>query len=57
MNSNSSSFWHDINAFFPDIVSAITSLSKKSYFSITNLKNDITWWSQSAMDFFGIKEN
>lgn len=57
MNSNADTFWQDINAFFPDIVSAITSLSKKSYFSITNLRNDLTWWSKSAMDFFGLKEN
>ena len=57
MNSNSESFWQDINAFFPDIVAAITSLSKKSYISITNLKNDLTWWSQRAMDFFGLEEN
>lgn len=57
MNSNADSFWRDMSAFFPDIVAAVTSLSKKSYFSITNLRNDITWWSQRAMDFFELKEN
>ena len=54
---NERTFWEDINIQFPDIVSAVTSLSKKSYLSITNLKTDITWWSPSAMDFFGMEEN
>lgn len=57
MNSIADSFWQDMSAFFPDIVAAVTSLSKKSYFSITNLKNDVTWWSQRAMDFFDLEEN
>ena len=57
MNSIADSFWRDMSAFFPDIVAAVTSLSKKSYFSITNLKNDVTWWSQRAMDFFDLEEN
>ncbi len=56
-NTNSDSFWKDISGFFPEIVTAITSLSKKSYISITNLRNDLTWWSQGAMDFLGLKEN
>ncbi len=54
---NERTFWEDINIQFPDIVSAVTSLSKKSYLSITNLKTDITWWSPSAMDFLGMEEN
>lgn len=57
MNANCVSFWKDISGFFPDIVTAITSLSTKSYFSVTNLRNDLTWWSQGAMDFLGLKEN
>ncbi len=56
-NLNERAFWKDINIQFPDIVNAVTSLSKKSYLSITNLKTDITWWSPSAMDFFGMEEN
>lgn len=39
MNSIADSFWRDMDAFFPDIIAAVTSLSKKSYFSITNLAN------------------
>ena len=42
---------------FPDIVKAITSLSNKSYISITNLRNGVTWWSEKAMEYFGLTEN
>lgn len=50
-------FWKDMTSSFPDIIKAITSLSKKSYISITNLNTDITWWSQRAMDYFNLDEN
>ena len=39
------------------MIKAIASLSKKSYLSITNLRTGITWWSEQAMDYFGMKEN
>ena len=57
MNSDDNSFWSEIIELFPDIVSTITALSKKSYVSITNLNTGITWWSPLAVDFFGLKEN
>lgn len=50
-------FWKDMDPSFPDIIKAITSLSKKSYISITNLRTDITWWSGRAVDYFHLKEN
>ena len=50
-------FWAEVDIRFPDIVKAITSLSKKSYISITNLRNGVTWWSEKAMDYFGMTEN
>ena len=50
-------FWKDMDSSFPDIIKAITSLSKKSYISITNLRTDITWWSGRAVDYFHLKEN
>lgn len=50
-------FWEEIDRLFPDMIKAITSLSKKSYLSITNLRTGITWWSERAMDYFGMKEN
>ena len=28
---------------------------QKSYLSITNLRTGITWWSERAMDYFGMK--
>ena len=46
-----------MDILFPDIVKAITSLSKKSYISITNLRTGVTWWSERAMDYFGMAEN
>ena len=50
-------FWEEVDILFPDIVKAITSLAKKSYISITNLRNGVTWWSEKAMEYFGIQEN
>lgn len=50
-------FWSEADIRFPDIVKAITSLSKKSYISITNLRTGITWWSEKAMDYFGMTQN
>ena len=50
-------FWEEVDILFPDIVKAITSLSRKSYISITNLRNGVTWWSEKAMDYFGMEEN
>lgn len=57
MNNNENAFWSEMNIYFPDIVKAITSLSKKSYISITNLNTGITWWSERAMDYFGLEDN
>ena len=50
-------FWSEVDIRFPDIVKAITSLSQKSYISITNLRTGITWWSEKAMDYFGMTQN
>lgn len=50
-------FWEEIDRLFPDMIKAIASLSKKSYLSITYLRTGITWWSERAMDYFGMKEN
>ena len=57
MNNNENAFWSEMNIYFPDIVKAITSLSKKSYISITNLNTGITWWSERAVDYFGLEDN
>ena len=48
-------FWEEVDILFPDIVKAITSLAKKSYISITNLRNGVTWWSEKAMEYFGMR--
>lgn len=50
-------FWEEMDILFPDIVKAITSLAKKSYISITNLRNGVTWWSEKTMEYFGMQEN
>lgn len=57
MNTKENEFWSGMDAQFPEIVKAITSLSTKSYISITNLKTGITWWSQRAMDYFQLEAN
>ena len=49
--------WEEMDILFPDIVKAITSLAKKSYISITNLRNGVTWWSEKTMEYFGMQEN
>ena len=57
MNTKENEFWSGMDAQFPEIVKAMTSLSTKSYISITNLKTGITWWSQHAMDYFQLEAN
>ena len=57
MTTNKNKFWEDMNGMFPDIIKAITSLSHKSYISITNIKTGVTWWSQRAMDYFQLADN
>ncbi len=57
MTTNENKFWEDMNGMFPDIIKAITSLSHKSYISITNIKTGVTWWSQRAMDYFQLADN
>ena len=57
MTTNENEFWENMNGMFPDIIKVIASLSHKSYISITNLKTDVTWWSQRAMDYFQLADN
>ena len=57
MTTNENEFWKNMNGMFPDIIKVITSLSHKSYISITNLKTGVTWWSQRAMDYFQLADN
>ena len=57
MTTNKNKFWEDMNGMFPDIIKASTSLSHKSYISITNIKTGVTWWSQRAMDYFQLADN
>ena len=42
---------------FPELVKQMASLAKKSYYSITNLKSGITWWSESTLEYFGLEQN
>ena len=57
MTNIENEFWEGMNGMFPDIIKAITSLSSKSYVSITNLKTGVTWWSQRARDYFHLDDN
>ncbi len=57
MDENEKSFWAEIDIYFSDVIKQMAALATKTYFSITNLKTGITWWSQSAMDYFGLDEN
>ena len=56
-NNTQSAFWSDIKDLLPETIMAITSLSQKSYLSVTNLHTKITWWSQRAIDYYGMDEN
>ena len=56
-NQNEQIFWEDIDRLFPDMISAISSLSRKSYLSITNPRTDVTWWFERAIEYFGLGEN
>jgi predicted signal transduction protein with EAL and GGDEF domain len=57
MESDEKKFWDDCDGVFPEIIKIITAQSTKSYTSITNLKTNITWWSQRALDYFNIDDN
>lgn len=56
-NEHEIKFWKEMRHLYPEIVKAITSLSKKSYLSITNVRTGVTWWSKRAMDYFQMDEN
>lgn len=57
MDENEKKFWSDMDGIFPELVKQMTSLAKKSYYSITNLKSGITWWSESTLEYFGLEQN
>lgn len=46
-----------MDGIFPELVKQMASLAKKSYYSITNLKSGITWWSESTLEYFGLEQN
>lgn len=54
MDENEKKFWSDMDGIFPELVKQMASLAKKSYYSITNLKIGITWWSESTLEYFGL---
>lgn len=57
MDENEKKFWSDMDGIFPELVKQMASLAKKSYYSITNLKSGITWWSKSTLEYFGLEQN
>lgn len=57
MEENEKKFWSDMDGIFPELVKQMASLAKKSYYSITNLKSGITWWSESTLEYFGLEQN
>lgn len=57
MDEKEKDFWSDLDIYFPELIKQMASLATKSYFSITNLRTGVTWWSQSAMEYFGLEEN
>lgn len=50
-------FWNELKDYYPEVIRLISDMSRKSYVSVTNLQNNITWWSQPAVDFFGVEKN
>ena len=57
MDENEKEFWSGLDSYLPELIVQMSSLAVKSYYSITNLKNGITWWSQKAMEYFGLESN
>lgn len=57
MDENEKKFWSDMDGIIPELVKQMASLAKKSYYSITNLKSGITWWSESTLEYFGLEQN
>ncbi len=57
MNEHSSKFWNRVGEYYPEIIKTISELSPRSYISLTDMETMETWWSQRALDFFGVEEN
>ncbi len=47
-------FWKDIGQKTPELIDSIFRLSRRSCISITRLDNKVTWWSEKAVELFGL---
>lgn len=50
-------FWNEIQNYYPELIQIITDMSEKTYVSVTDVSTRQTWWSEKAMEFFGLTEN
>lgn len=50
-------FWGKLRDSAVDILNIISTLSKKSFFAVTLLEENRTWWSDRAVEFFGMPSN
>lgn len=49
-------FWKDIGNYMNQILDTLSSMSKKMYISIMNLRTGYTWWSEKAAEYFGLPQ-
>lgn len=47
-------FWSDIGKKTPELIDSIFRLSRRSCIAITRLDNSVTWWSEKAVELFGL---
>ena len=50
-------FWKKLDGYTSQIISRISGLSMRSFIGITNLETKKTWWSDRAVEFFGLSGN
>ena len=49
-------FWYDIGESIPEVVDKIFEMSMRSCVAVTRLDNNVTWWSQKAVDLFKLEK-
>lgn len=47
-------FWKDIGGYMNQILDTLSYMSRKMYIALTDLRTGYTWWSEKAVEYFGL---
>ncbi len=50
-------FWSETKDYIALVLNMIANESRRSFISVTNVQTGYTWWSDRAVEFFGIGDN